>query len=557
MICLVLSLTSLHGQILFQDDFSKPYLFGESFLAYYQHGAYHIFADKGRMVYDDDHLVADFIAEVRTEYLDGQDNQGYGLFFRASDFKNCYVFTISANGYFELGGYKNGNWFDIHKWEKTDVIRKSGVNYMRIESKRDVHKLYINGQLIKTARDATFLNGYIGMVAYEKAHIHFDDFGVYNPGTKIENRFNFEPDSIETSNDYAADPEALFIDNFSNKSKNWSDAEAVYYEKGFYTVYNGEKGHFAWQGVNQTNYIYEAHLRVDKWTKNGSAGITVRMDGVDNYYGFFITEDKHYFFERNVNGVTKNLILKTPFEFDIHVAQTLRIECRDNEFKLFLNGKELATAVDHDNFLPANEKFGLFASKDVRADFLSIKISPVPFSWLTAVSGIATSWCTWISVITIGFIVFGIRRSRKKKNAEIRKKRETEIFDMIKSSQGSLGLGDVMFRYKITKKNAQSMLENIAQEYGGAAVLNPDGSVVYEFPDFMPSEDKIRRDVVAFAAKKKGRITVTETANYLKMDLVETEVLLDAMVDGKRVKKSEQAGIGYYEFVEIIAGLRN
>lgn len=127
---------------------------------------------------------------------------------------------------------------------------------------------------------------------------------------------------------------------------------------------------------------------------------------------------------------------------------------------------------------------------------------------------------------------------------------------MIKSSQGSLGLGDVMFKYKITKKNAQTMLENIAQEYGGNAVLNPDGSVVYEFPEFMPSEDKMRHEIISFAAVHKGKITVTETANRLKMDLIETEVLLDSMIDGKRIKKSEDSGIVYYEFVEIIAASR-
>jgi hypothetical protein len=549
----LLPTASVNGQLIFHEDFSKPNLFGEGPLAYYQRGNYHILAEKGRMVYGNDHWLTDFSAEVKTEFLDGDDNQGYGLMFRAQDYENSYVFCISGNGYLELGGYKKGNWFTLSKWERSDIIKKNGINLVKVECRGTSINLFINGQYIKTVNDASYTAGYVGIVAYNKAHIHFDDLKVYKTGMKELDDYHFEPELMDTFKDYTADAKALFIDNFSDKSKGWSEADLVHYEKGYYTVYDGEKGHFAWQSINESNYVYDANIRIDKWQKGGSAGITVRMDGTENYYGFFITEDQNFYFEKSVAGVTKNLIMRTPVVFDKEAPQLLRVECRDNEFRLLLNGQELTAVSDPDYGFLSNDKFGIYASKGVRADFLSLKLSPVPFSYIGAVLVVLTSWCTWVAIIVGGFIVFSIQRSRKKKDKELRKKREVEIFDMIKNSQGSLSMGDVMFKYKIKKKNAQAMLENIAKEYGGTAVLNPDGSVVYEFPDFMPSEDKIRRDIISFAAVHKGKITVTETANYLKMDLIETEVLLDSMIDGKRVKKTDESGIVYYEFVEIVA----
>ncbi len=554
---LFLLASALNAQVLFEDDFSKPKLFGESSLAYYQNGSFHIFADKGRMVYDDDHEIKDFVAEVRTEFIDGADNQGYGMFFRAADFNNCYVFTISANGYFELGGYKKGKWFIINKWERSDAIRKNGINYLRVECKGSRIGLFINGQSVKSIQDFSFSTGFIGIVAYNKVHMHFDDLKVFAAGTKVKSDYNFEPEAMDVAMDYSADPEAVFIDNFNDRSKNWSDAETVHYERGYYAIYDGDKGHFAWQGINIPNYRYEANLKVEQWQKNGSVGITTRMDGVDNYYGLFITEDKNYYFEKNAGGVVKSLILRTPIEFDINAAQTLAIEMHDDAIWLFLNGSKLTEVEDPEQMQLSNEKFGLYASKGVRANFLSLKLSPIPFSWSSAAWELLSSWCTWASLLVIGLSVLSIYRTRTRKAAELMKKRKSEIIDMIRHGQGTLSLGDVMFKYKINKKHAQSMLEHIVQEYGGAPDLNPDGSLVYEFPDFMPSEDKLRRDLIAFASKKNGRITVTETAHEMKMDLTEAEMLLDSMIDGKRVRKSESGGVVYYEFVEIIAGLKN
>jgi hypothetical protein len=68
----------------------------------------------------------------------------------------------------------------------------------------------------------------------------------------------------------------------------------------------------------------------------------------------------------------------------------------------------------------------------------------------------------------------------------------------------------------------------------------------------MPSEEKVQADIISFAAMRKGRLTVTDTANFLKKDLVETETLLDKMVDGRRVRKTDTGGVVYYEFPEIM-----
>jgi hypothetical protein len=541
------------AQLLYEDDFSKEVNFSTSAYANYQNGIYHIFAKKGRMVYDTGHPLRDFVAEIKTEFIDGDDKQGYGMFFRAKDYENYYYFGIAANGNFELGYYRNNKWFEICKWKKSSAINLSGINFLRVACTGAQIELFVNGLSVGKFADKNYSYGYLGIIAFDDVHVHFDDLKVYKAGTALDSKYNFAPEIPNTEADYAPDSRAYFLDNFLNRTHHWAQSEEVHYERGYYNMADDNSGHYSWLSIPQTDFVYEVNLKVSKWQKNGSAGIQFRMKDSDNCYGFFITEDSAFYLEKSVRGTGTVLVPHTPVRFDQSKVQTLRVECQGPHFKLFLNGTELAVAEDPENLFQSETNFGFYVSKGMNANVLSVIILPVPFSLRLAAMDLATSGCFWTSVIVIGGLVFGIHRSRKTKRQAIQNQREKEIFDMIKGKDGVLSLGDVMFKYKISKKKAEDTVERITREYGGSAQLNPDGGLVYEFPDFMPSEDKLRREIIEFAGMRSGRLTVTDTANYLKQDLNETEIILDKMVDGKRIKKDVENEITYYDFVEILS----
>lgn len=546
-----IGVSTVKAQLIYEDDFVAEKGWSNSAYANYQNGAYHIFAKSGRWSINLNTHYDNFTAEVKTEFFSGSDDRGYGLIFRARDIDNYYAFCISANGYYLLGGQELSSWFNIIPWKKSDLIHLNGVNYLRVDCKNDVLKLYINGIFIDEARHPVFKKGKIGFVAYDSVHAHFDDIKVYEFGSAPSPQYDFAPENKNTEADFPGDPSAWVVENFYDKSVRWlSESEFAHYEKGYYAMADPLNDHYSLSSGSEPNFIYEVNFRVNQWTKDGTVGLLFHMSGIEDALGFYLTDDGNYYIDKRVNSNISKLLTPTPVVFEKSSIQNLKIVAEGADIRFILNGSELTRLKE-----TASSKggFGFFTSKGLRADFLSVKISPVPFSFQRTAIALAQSWCFWSA---LGFIVLAtvvIAQSRRKRLQAIRKKRENEIFDLIKNNQGTLRLGDVMVKYRISKNEAQNMLEHLAQNYGGQPVLSLDGSITYDFPELMPSEDKLRSDVIQLAAMRKGRLTVTDTANFLKQDLTETEVLLDTMLDGYRVKKNIIDGITYYEFTEILS----
>ncbi|MBX7153194.1 hypothetical protein K1X84_16315 [bacterium] len=542
---------SVDAQLRYEDHFDTEKDWSNSAYANYQNGAYHIFAKNGRWSINLNTDYDNFTAEIKTEFLSGSDDRGYGLIFRARDIDNFYAFCISAGGYYLLGGQELSNWFNIIPWKKSDLIQLNGVNFLRIDCKNDVIKLYINGTFVDEARHPVFKRGRIGFVAYDSVHAHFDDIKVYAFGSAPSPQYDFAPENKNSEADFPGDPSAWVIENFYDKSVRWlSESEFAHYEKGYYAMADPQSDHFTLSSGNEPDFIYEVNFRVSQWAKDGAVGLLFRMSGIEDALGFYLTDDGNYYIDKRINSNISKLHIPTPVTFEKSGIQNLKIIAEGAEIVFILNGTELTRLKD---ITSSNGGFGFFTSKGLRADFLSVKINPVPFSFQKTAIALVQSLEFWVVIGGIGLVVVVIIRSRSNRLQSIRKKRENEIFDLIKNNQGTLRLGDVMMRYRISKNEAQKMLENLAKDYGGQPVLSLDGSITYDFPELMPSEDKLRSDVIQLAAMRKGRLTVTDTANFLKKDLTETEVLLDTMLDGYRVKKNVIDGITYYEFTEILS----
>lgn len=139
----------------------------------------------------------DLILEVDARQVDGQNNNGYGLFLRvtgmADDIEKGYVFLISGDGEFCLGKVTGGQFSYIKNWSPSSAIHQGGTtNRLKVVARGDMLELHANGKLLDTATDDSFAAGTIGLtaVAYEESpytgsdavHVAFDNVKVYSLG---------------------------------------------------------------------------------------------------------------------------------------------------------------------------------------------------------------------------------------------------------------------------------------------------------------------------------------------------------------------------------------
>lgn len=538
------------AQALFVDGFDKKGEWGGSGYAHYGHSYYHIKAEEGRMVYYDGQKFMDIDVEVRTEFIDGKDDRGYGLMFRAQDYDNYHEFVISANGYIRVGGEYNNKWAVLSPWETCDAIRKGGVNFVRVSCRGEEFSFYVNGTKVKTLRDKRFPVGYIGLTAYGQAHVHFDDVKVFKFGELPKEAYEFVASMSDDSYDYEADPQAIHIENFSDKSGSWSESDFAHYETGFYKMYDTKDGRFSWQYGQDNDFMVETRARIFEWPKGGLIGLVAHVSDSKNYCGVFVNQEGKFYVEKSDEGVVHRLVMPTAVSFDPANVLTLGLRTGDGHLTAFLNGQNIADIEDPGSRWD-NGNFGFYTSKNVGADFLSVKLTAIPFTWSSIVPSASSVFAWWPGAVVLLVVALWVRRSKRRKERLTVTQRIGQIVDMIKLNHGILQLGELMVRYKISKRDALKLMEKVAGDFGGVARATMDGGLEYDFPDFMPSEEKLQHDILQLASLRKGRITVTETAQHIKQDIVETETMLDLMVDNKRVRKVVEDGITYYEFVEI------
>jgi TolB-like protein len=120
---------------------------------------------------------ASFKAETR--WLSGSTNMGYGLIFRLQDIDNHYFFLITKNGYYKLGMYNEGGWYDLIDWQKSRFINEVGKNTLKVEMYGSQFKLYINGNHMEDYIDNTFSEGKVGFVSLEDVNIAFDNVEIF------------------------------------------------------------------------------------------------------------------------------------------------------------------------------------------------------------------------------------------------------------------------------------------------------------------------------------------------------------------------------------------
>ena len=167
--------TAHFTKVLFSDDFSYE---GSGWVTYdyydgqvaYLNGHLDITdyeAYIGSMTSESLHYFTDFILEVQTWLVGGTDNNWQEVSCRYRDYDNCYIFAISADGYYDVLKWVNGIPTYLVSITYSPYIHQGqGVtNLIHIECIGSSLSLSVNGHVLATVKDATFTGGDIALAA--------------------------------------------------------------------------------------------------------------------------------------------------------------------------------------------------------------------------------------------------------------------------------------------------------------------------------------------------------------------------------------------------------
>ncbi len=137
------------------------------------------------------------IISVETKQLSGPDNNAYGAICRYQNDTNFYVFLISGDGYYAIGKYQSGNEQITYLsgvdetnpdggYVRSDVIKQgTETNQLRVSCEGNELSLAVNGTMVETVIDPTFVTGDIGLgvstLEQGTAVVEFDNLRVIAP----------------------------------------------------------------------------------------------------------------------------------------------------------------------------------------------------------------------------------------------------------------------------------------------------------------------------------------------------------------------------------------
>jgi hypothetical protein len=186
------------GSILFHDDFSNPSSGWDQNTdsdgsTDYANGGYRILVNTANLVLwanPNQTLQNDVRIEVDATKSAGPDANGFGVICRYNDKDNFYKFIVTSDGYAGISKLINGTLTVISspdgKIQTVNNINKGAAsNHIRADCIGSTLTLYVNGNQVATASDASLTGGDTGLFAqtYDTGGVDilFHDFNVTVP----------------------------------------------------------------------------------------------------------------------------------------------------------------------------------------------------------------------------------------------------------------------------------------------------------------------------------------------------------------------------------------
>jgi len=181
--------------VLFSDDFTNEAGVWDTYSAeygsvFYKDGWLHLInnhpAQFATGTYAHQYFT-DFILEVETKLVAGTDNNWHIVVCRYQDSSTSYYFGTSADGYYFISKFVNGNVMNLASITYSSYINQGvgAVNLIHIECIGSNLSLSVNGHLLKQVTDTTITGGDIVLVAEAFAgtytEVTFDNIVVSRP----------------------------------------------------------------------------------------------------------------------------------------------------------------------------------------------------------------------------------------------------------------------------------------------------------------------------------------------------------------------------------------
>ena len=180
--------------LVFEDDFA----FNTGWTEYqsdmysfsWKDGAYYIDANlPNGFVYSTRNLeYSDVILEADAQFIDGSDQNYYGLLCRFTKGVNYYVFVINDSGSYAVGKVEGGLLEYLKQGtDQSGIIKQDGqYNRLRADCVGETLSLFVNGEKLIEIQDDTFQDGTVGLIAItsyknQQLLVRFDYFGTFQP----------------------------------------------------------------------------------------------------------------------------------------------------------------------------------------------------------------------------------------------------------------------------------------------------------------------------------------------------------------------------------------
>jgi hypothetical protein len=131
----------------------------------------------------------DFYIEVDATHEDGPEDAMLGVIFRYLDVDNFYAFLVSADGWYALLKYVDGEASRPVEWSESDVLETGAgaANTLAVLANGREIALYANDEELDRVQDRSFREGQVALVAGTNKdgglEVSFDNFGLWGkPG---------------------------------------------------------------------------------------------------------------------------------------------------------------------------------------------------------------------------------------------------------------------------------------------------------------------------------------------------------------------------------------
>lgn len=307
----------------------------------------------------------DFIIETKIDKVSGVQDYGFGLVWGRHNSDNEFEFNISANGYYRIVKFKNGEKSNLESWTTTDAINKwnGATNTLAIKKIGNYLSFYINNQFITEKPYEPFMGDMIGFVVFnqQKIAVHY---------LKVAYLSDKDNDSV-----------VLFRDDFNDNKNDWSlgggpEREFDIRNGYFHLQHKRESG--SW--INSTavdineneDFSIEARIRKVSGSEYNGYGIVWGRKNSQNMFDFTVSASGSYRIIDWNDGDFEMLSEWTPSDA-INKGQgafnTFRVAKKGSTLYFYINN-ELLTTTAYRYFYGEYIGFIAYDNQEIAIDYL-------------------------------------------------------------------------------------------------------------------------------------------------------------------------------------------